>query len=228
MSLLPYPDRVRRARRSLDRAQIVQAALDLLDEIGLDGLTMRNVAERLGVRATALYRHVRDKDELLVLLADQISGEVEPIGQEPPWQERLTEFAWRVRRGLLVHRDAARLLAAVAPAGLRRMDHIEAMLRLLIAAGFSPLVAVRAAYHFNNLVTEFAADEARLASSAAAAGASPADLLAEGRRQLRALPADRYPTLVEHADLLAEDDVDGRFRLGVELLVRGLELIRPG
>src|SRR5689334_1238800 len=164
---------------------------------------MRNVAERLGVRATALYRHVRDKDELLVLLADEISGEVEPIGQEPPWQERLTEFAWRVRRGLLVHRDAARLLAAVAPAGLRRMDHIEAMLRLLIAAGFPPVAAVRAAYHFN-------------------------DLLAEGRRQLRALPADRYPTLVEHADLLAEDDVDGRFRLGLELFVRGLERVRPG
>ena len=230
MSLVPYRGaRRRRARRPLDREQIVRAAMGLLDEVGLDGLTMRNLAERLAVKATALYRHLRDKDELLVLLADEISGEIAPIGQDPPWQERLAEMAGRARRGLLAHRDAVRLLAAVAPAGPRRMRHIEAMLQLLLAAGFPPRDAVRAAYHFNNFVTEFAADEARLAGLAGAAGSTPAEILAEGRRYLRALPADEYPSLVRDADLLAEDDLDGRFRFGLEAWIAGLErLVRRG
>src|SRR5437764_10081553 len=70
------------AKAAIDLDQIVKAALQLLDEVGLDGLTMRRLAERLGIRAASLYRHVRDKDELLVLLADEISGEI-PVAEIP-------------------------------------------------------------------------------------------------------------------------------------------------
>src|SRR5262245_34029368 len=69
MSLVPFrTSDPRRKRRTLDQAQVVRAALALLDEVGLDELTMRRLAERLGVKAAALYRHVRGKDELLALL----------------------------------------------------------------------------------------------------------------------------------------------------------------
>ena len=56
----------------LDRSQIVQAALDLLDAVGFDGLTMRSLAKKLGVKAASLYWHVHDKQDLLSLLADEI------------------------------------------------------------------------------------------------------------------------------------------------------------
>src|SRR5947207_1084552 len=140
MNIVPYHDtRRRRERRPLDRPQIVHAALALLDEVGLDGLTMRHLAERLGIKAASLYRHVRDKEELLVLLADEISGETPTVGEGPPgqeWQERLVDLARRYRHVLLAHRDAARLLANTRPAGPRRLRHIEAILGVLLAAGF--------------------------------------------------------------------------------------------
>ena len=75
MRIVPYRRAEhRRKRRTLDQQQVVKTALGLLDEVGLDELTMRRLADRLGVKAASLYRHVRDKDELLILLGDEISG----------------------------------------------------------------------------------------------------------------------------------------------------------
>src|SRR5262245_15634316 len=110
MPIVPYRHAERRKRRVLDQAQVVRAALELLDEVGLEALTMRGLAERLGVKAASLYRHVRHKDELLVLLGDEISGEIPFPSGKGTWQEQLVEMAWHVRRGLLAHRDAAQLL----------------------------------------------------------------------------------------------------------------------
>src|SRR5262245_2554362 len=116
MSIIPYKkSELRRKRQPLDPEQIVRAALRLLDEVGLDELTMRRLAERLGVKAASLYRHVRDKDELLVLLGDEISGEIPLVRPSGTWRQQLIKMAWNVRRGLLAHRDAARLLAITAP-----------------------------------------------------------------------------------------------------------------
>jgi TetR/AcrR family tetracycline transcriptional repressor len=228
MSLVPYRDtRQRRAaRRPLDREQVVRAALALLDEVGLDALTMRNLAERLGVTATSLYRHVRDKQELLVLLADEISGEVAIADDARPWREQLVDAAWRVRRGLLVHRDAARLLASTPPAGTKRLRSIDALLGLLLKIGLSDVDAARAGYHLNNFVTEFVADEVRLAASAEALGVSRASVLAEARADFRALPADEFPNLTRLADYLADDDADALFQFGIDLWLRGLDALR--
>src|SRR5215470_13599585 len=111
MRIVPYRSSERqRKRRPLDRAQVVRAALALLDEVGLDQLTMRRLAERLGVKAASLYRHVRNKEELLVLLGDEISGEIPLVRPSGSWQDQLKEMARNVRKGLLAHRDAARLL----------------------------------------------------------------------------------------------------------------------
>src|SRR5919197_3575765 len=74
-------------RPSVTREQVVREALALLDEVGFDGLTMRRLAERLGVQAASLYNHVRDKHELLALLADAICGEVAeiPLDSRQQW-----------------------------------------------------------------------------------------------------------------------------------------------
>src|SRR6266700_1708933 len=68
------------AKVALDPDQIVQAALQLLGEVGLDGLTMRRLAERLNIKAASLYWHVRDKEELIVLLANEICASVSAPG----------------------------------------------------------------------------------------------------------------------------------------------------
>jgi TetR/AcrR family tetracycline transcriptional repressor len=227
MSIVPYRHTARRRKRQpLDQAQVVRAALALLDEVGLDELTMRRLAERLGVKAASLYRHVHDKDELLVLLGDEISGEIPLVRASGTWQEQLTAMAWNVRRGLLKHRDAARLLALTPPFGPRRLRHVDAVLRVLREAGLSDREAARAAYHCNNFVTEFAADEARFTTFAAGRGSSRRKIFEQARRHFKSLPRDEYPTLVELADVLSEDDQDGLFRFGLEIWLRGLERTR--
>src|SRR5262245_62638225 len=131
---------------------------------------MRRVAERLNVKAASLYRHVHNKEELLALLGDEISAEIPLSRADGNWRHQLTEAAWNARRGLLAHRDAARVLASTPPAGPRRLRHIEAVLRILRLTGLSDRDAARAAYHLNNFVTEFAADEARFATFAGQPG----------------------------------------------------------
>jgi TetR/AcrR family tetracycline transcriptional repressor len=226
MSIVPFRQRERgKKRRPLDQAQVVRAALALLDDVGLDDLTMRRLAARLGVKAASLYRHVRDKEELLALLGDEISGEIPAAKGSGTWQEQLADIAWNVRRGLLAHRDAARVLANTPPVGPRRLRHIEAVLRTLRAAGLRDREAARAAYHLNNFVTEFAADEARFAAYASTPGLSRRKLFAEARRQFASLPRDEYPTIVALADHLTEDAQDELFQFGVDMYLRGIQAL---
>jgi hypothetical protein len=131
-----------------------------------------------------------------------------------------------VRRGLLAHRDAARVLASTPPAGPRRLRHIEAVLHILRSAGLGDRDAARAAYHLNNLVTEFAADEGRFATYAAAVPrSSRRTILAEVRRQFKGLPKDEYPTIVALADHLTEDAQDALFQFGIDLCLRGIQAL---
>ena len=227
MRLVPFrPTERRRKRRTLDQAQVVRAALELLDEVGLDDLTMRRLAEHLGVKAASLYRHVHSKDELLALLGDEISAEIPLPRPAGSWRDQLTESAWNVRRGLFAHRDAARVLASTPPAGPRRLRHVEAVLRILRTTGLADRDAARAAYHLNNFITEFAADEGRLATYAAAVpGSSRRKILAEVRRQFKSLPASEYPTIVALADHLADDDQDALFQFGIDMCLRGIEAL---
>lgn len=125
------------------RDHIVSAALDLLDEAGLDGLTMRTLAERTGVRAASLYWHIRDKEQLLGLLASAIVAEVPEPAADLPWREQLQAFATEYRRVLQSHRDAARIVMTAQPASARLY---ERLVRPLLAAGFDGEAAVDACH----------------------------------------------------------------------------------
>ena len=105
MALQPkvkQPDRL--PRGTLDRETVVTAALDIADREGLNGVTMARVAEELGSSAMSLYRHVRDKTELLEAIAELAVSEVPAIAQDRrPWRVRLEEFALGIRRNALRH-----------------------------------------------------------------------------------------------------------------------------
>ncbi|MGH2603105.1 MAG: TetR family transcriptional regulator, partial [Dehalococcoidia bacterium] len=131
-------------REPLDRGRLIRAALALLDEVGLDGLSMRRLAERLDVKAASLYWHVQSKEELLDLLADAISGEVPAPPPDLPWRPRLEALAWQYRRVLLSHRDAARILSATLPGRPNRLRLVDVTLGALLDGGFAGLDAARA------------------------------------------------------------------------------------
>src|SRR5262249_58826466 len=121
--------------RAVEQAGAVRAALRLPVEVGFDALTGRRRAARLGVKPAPLSRHIRDKGELLVLLADEISGEIPLPSTSGSWRDRFVEAAWNVRRGLRAHRDGARVLASTAPFGPRRPRPDAASVGVLRAAG---------------------------------------------------------------------------------------------
>jgi hypothetical protein len=136
----------------------------------------------------------------------------------------LTVVAWNARRGLLAHRDAARVLAGTAPFGPRRLQHIESLLRILRRAGVTPRDAARAGHLCNNVLTGFVAGEARFAAFTSVPGSSRRKAFAEARRRFRSLPR-RFRTLVARADVLTEDDPDGLFQSGIDILLDGIEAL---
>jgi TetR/AcrR family tetracycline transcriptional repressor len=152
----------RSERSALDRQRVVRVALELLDEVGLDDLSMRRLAERLGVTAASLYWYVRDKSELLDLLADALSAEA-PLDLDVSglsWRAQLEAAGRAFRQLARAHRDAARILAGTTPSGPNRLRAIDRLLGVLRGAGFSPEDTADAAYIFNVYVIGFLLDEA--------------------------------------------------------------------
>jgi TetR/AcrR family transcriptional regulator, tetracycline repressor protein len=121
---------------ALSRHQVVQEALRLVDSDGLDGLTLRALATRLGVQAPTLYWHVRNKAELLDALGDEIMedalGLVPDLDAFSGWQEWLLASLVVLRKTMLAHPDGARIVSG-ARASLRRADFSERAMTTLVA-----------------------------------------------------------------------------------------------
>jgi TetR/AcrR family tetracycline transcriptional repressor len=209
------------ARPQVTRERIVQGALDVLEEQGFDGLTMRALADRLGIKAASLYNHINDKDELLALMADAICAGIPDLDRSRPWREQAETMARQVRRTLMAHRDGARLLAATPPVGRHRIRLIEQILHALKGAGFSPSMIADGAFVMNSYVVGFVLDETLGVPRDAAAAARRRE---EAMRWFKLLPATEYPTLIALADKLIDSPADRRFELGLRALLDGLEL----
>jgi TetR/AcrR family tetracycline transcriptional repressor len=120
---------------ALERRTIVQAALELLDEVGLEGLSTRSLAARLGVRGPSLYWHFKSMAELRDHMAEALLATALPAPDAfaHDWQAWLADGARGIRRAALSHRDGARLMAGASPTGqLNR----EAMVGRLQSEGF--------------------------------------------------------------------------------------------
>jgi AcrR family transcriptional regulator len=209
---------------ALDSDQIVQAALQLLDEVGLDGLTMRRLAERLDIKAASLYWHVRDKEELIVLLANEICGSLGTLDPSLSWREQLAQFADRYRQRLLSHRDAARvMLLSGPPSGANRLDLVEMLLSVLLKAGFSPKDAAFAGFLLNDYVTTFVMEESRDSDPTTDQDARETEAGSPGVDWLDMLPRERYPSIVALIPHWSNIDMDEQFRFGGEVLLDGLE-----
>jgi TetR/AcrR family tetracycline transcriptional repressor len=130
----------------ISRNDVVRAAIEMIDDEGLAGLTLRGVAGRLGVSAPTLYWHVKDKRHLLDLVADQVLAEVPDSTRTPRDGESIWEWlaeSIRLRRALLLaHRDSVQVVAGNRPTEAA-LPGIERTLRVLVDAGLQPGEAVR-------------------------------------------------------------------------------------
>jgi TetR/AcrR family tetracycline transcriptional repressor len=119
------------------RDEVLQAAIELLDEVGLDGLTMRLLASRLGVRASALYRHYPSKQALLdAMVRHLVTQPAEAaVPLEGTWDEQLRAMAIGAREVMLAHRDGARLMSTFQDPGEEAVAAFHGLLASLAAAG---------------------------------------------------------------------------------------------
>ena len=228
MSELPAPPRPRGRKtkeraRTLSRDAIVEVALAIVDEHGVDGLSMRAVAHALDTGPASLYAHVADKDELLELLLDEVIGEMRLAPAELSWQEQLKFFVREQRRILTQHRDLARVTLARIPTGPKAIAAIDAMFGNLMAAGMPPKTVSYAvdllalfggahAYEESLLITRLGPEETMR-------------YFQEVSEHFAALPKDRFPNI--HAMGAenfggADDDSEERFEWALDVLVDGI------
>jgi AcrR family transcriptional regulator len=211
-----------RPRGRLSRDGVLRAALALADERGIEALTMRDLAKRLGTEAMSLYRHVRDKADVLDGITDLVFAEIELPSRARDWKRALRRWALSERQVLARHPWASGLMESrtrPGPANLRHHDSVQGILR---EAGFSVLAATRAYNILDSYIYGFAIQESSLPFR------TPDELAAIGRQYLEQIPADRYPHLHEAATelLAARFDYSAEFDAGLDLILDALERLR--
>ncbi|MFJ8546546.1 TetR/AcrR family transcriptional regulator C-terminal domain-containing protein [Streptomyces sp. NPDC093586] len=205
-------------RAPLDRRRVADTALKLLNEVGLDGLTLRAIAKELDVKAPALYWHFKDKRALLDEMATEMYRRMvagAALDPDDTWRERLLKANRGLRTALLGYRDGAKVFSGSRFTGADHAEQLEDNLRLFTAAGLSLAQAVRAfttAYLFTlGFVTE-------------EQGARPLpdehregfDLVAERARRLAGYPL----TAAAGTELFT--DYDRHFEEGLALVIAGI------
>jgi AcrR family transcriptional regulator len=227
---LPEPPwssrRGRRPRREpITREALTAVALGIVDAEGLDALSMRRLAQELGVQPSGLYTYVSGKAELLQLMLDHVAGEVKVPDPDPErWQEQLKEVARAVHAAFAAHGDLAGAALANIPTGPNTITIVERLLALLRAGGLSPRVAALAADLLPQYVT-VTAYEGSLFARRMADDPAYFDRLSA---YFRALPADRFPVLASMVGELMSDEGDERFEFGLDVIVRGLAALSEG
>lgn len=196
---------------------IARAALRALNDVGLDGLTMRVLAKELGVQAPTLYWHVKNKQQLLDAMADLLAAEaaegLEAPRRDETWQEWITEVAGRSRRTLLRYRDGARVAAGAYSSNPAVGRTVELILRTLQDAGFEPAVAARAFPVILHYTIGFTIEE-----QARGGEAYEKNPYEGGPR----LDAEKYPLTASVAEELYSTDTDTNFRYGLSLILAGM------
>jgi len=210
-------DPSRAERKPLTRDAIVDAALALLERDGLQGLSMRKLAQELGVEAMSLYHHVANKQALMNGILDLVTEEIEPPAAGSPWKRALRATAISAHEVYMRHAWAANLTLS-AGTGAGRYRYMEAILRCLREGGFSAEMTHHAYHALESHIVGFTLWVVGISASLAAAG----DELADVVRTFETA----YPYLYEHAaehgrERRADDPTE--FEFGLDLILDGLE-----
>ncbi len=205
----------------LDQARTVEAALALLDEVGLDALTMRRLAEAMDVRAGALYRYFATKHELLTAMAEALLADCldRPLSS-PDWSERLTELSRRMRTALLGRRDGARVYAGTHSTGSHTLGFADTLIGVLREAGFTSGDAARAALTLVHFTIGHTLEEQ-------AASQVVGDGPAEPDRLRAAVTPEGHPHLAAALPVFTSTDFTAHFEFGLTLLIKGLRATGP-
>ena len=210
----------RRKRVPLSRQRVLQAAMRLADEGGIGALSMRKLAQELGVEAMSLYHHVANKDDVLDGMVDVVFGEIDLPSGEAGWKEAMRRRAISAREALRRHPWAIGLMESRSTPGPANLRHHDAVLGILRKAGFSVELAGHAYSLLDSYVYGFALTEASLPFD------TPEETAEVAQAIMAEFPADAYPHLtelaVEHV-LQPGYDYGDEYGFGLDLILDGLE-----
>ncbi|MEV6341888.1 TetR/AcrR family transcriptional regulator C-terminal domain-containing protein [Actinoplanes sp. NPDC051851] len=208
----------KRERGSLTRSEIVKVALELAEAEGGEALTFRRLGPALGVAPTAVLRHFRDKDELLLAIGNQLLetalAEVDPA--EPDWRERIRALSRATRRAFVAHPRVAVLVATRTLRQEAEFRVVELILGAMAQAGLRGREAASLYRVVADTLLAWTAFEATV--HAVGLDVMRKDGLAWDREYV-VLPADRYPRIREVAPYLSEVDREDQFELALELVL---------
>ncbi|GAB3893781.1 TetR/AcrR family transcriptional regulator C-terminal domain-containing protein [Kibdelosporangium lantanae] len=208
------PESAGRREPPLSRARITEGAVELLDAEGIERLTMRRLAEHLGVGTTTLYWHVDTKDDVIDLAVDAVLGEA-PVPSSPTddWRADIVTLLTGWQETMLSHRWLAVLPSRQRPSlGPNHLAWMEFLRATLVRAGFTGRAVPAATWV---LVSHVQGSATRQASVR-----WPAEEREAAQERLRA-NRDRYPTLAAQ-DHLLDDDWTENFALGLKYVLDGL------
>ncbi len=209
-------------RTPLNRERVLRAAIALADERGAQELTMRKLAQELGVEAMSLYNHVANKDDLLDGMVDLIFSEIEAPSPGGDWKAELRKRAISTREALNRHRWAIGAMEGRTNHGPNNLRLHNAVLGCLRAAGFSVEMTVRAYSVQDAYIYGFVLQQSDMSPE------TPEDFAAEAQRQMRdyaAALAD-YPHLVEVVGGYVAEygyDYEAEFLFGLDVVLDRLE-----
>ncbi|MFB6467311.1 TetR/AcrR family transcriptional regulator C-terminal domain-containing protein [Cytobacillus sp. Hz8] len=146
-------------KKSVNKETITEAALEILEEKGLSHLTMRNVAKKLDVKAPALYWYIKNKQELLQLIAEHICNQIQLPQQKDNWVEEIILLSIEIRRILLAIPDGAEIMMDTLPITEKRLYLINGTLGIFHRAHFTDEQAFLATTLVDSYVTSFVLDE---------------------------------------------------------------------
>jgi AcrR family transcriptional regulator len=210
-------------RAPLTRARILDAAVGVADEGGLEGLSMRRLGQALGVDPMALYRHVRDKDDLLDGLRDLVLGEIPAVEPGPDWRTAMRRQTLGAREVMRRHPWGPRLLEDRAE-GASIIAYVDVILGIFHAGGLSTALAHHGLHVLGSRVVGFTQD---LFEDAGDPDADPGAAAAFARSIAAIHPhVARLAVAVSHEGGLGGCDSDEEFLFGLDLLLDGLERLR--
>ena len=206
---------------SLSRERVLRAAVRLADEGGIESLSMRKLAQDLGVKAMSLYNHVANKDDLLDAIVDIVVSEIEVPNLGVDWKTAMRRRAMSAHEVLLRHPWSTMPLVSRVNVGPAMLRYVDATLGCLREAGFSLEMADRAWNAIDSHIYGFTLQELNFPFETE-------EYSEAAKNGLSLIPADKYPYL----NRLTHDVMEGRydgihdFEFGLELILNGLDRFR--
>ncbi|MEU6610417.1 TetR/AcrR family transcriptional regulator C-terminal domain-containing protein [Streptomyces shenzhenensis] len=190
------------AKKRHNRDDVVREALAMLDESGMETVTLRGVAKRMGLHLNSVSFQVTSKARLFELMAEVIFGELSLDDLPPEPRERIAEVSRRLRLAMLSHRDGGRVVGGTDTADVNARAYANVTISAFLEAGVSDIVAARASVALHCLIIGLVEEE-------------QADRL-NPRAQVS---PDDHPGLAHIGRLLDEDSFAERTEFGIEALI---------